>query len=99
MSVILGIDPFIGGEYFYELLDSLVHFLHGVGINRLSHLKILGVVDNFGNYFLIASHLGLSGSLALEWSRFVLGLYWCGIILSSDEDCLVWGWNNKVGTI
>jgi hypothetical protein len=97
-QVILGMDPFIGGNASYRLSSPLIQHLNNLHIFSLAQAALpFDVGTNQG--WLEANHLGLSRELATKWSNFLLVLRSSGISLNNSKDKIVWSWNMAMGSV
>jgi hypothetical protein len=97
-QVILGLDPFIGGNTSFSLSGPLIHHLNNVHIFSLAQAAIPNGVGT-NQCWLEANHLGLSGEMATEWNNFLIMLRSSGISLNNSRDKLVWSWNRAKGSV
>lgn len=91
-QVILGKDPFIGGDKVYKFSSELRQalavreftYLHDVKNNLYSQLH--------QNFWMTTTGLGIRDALTEEWSYYIKELNLNKVRLNNYSDSLVWSW-------
>ena len=86
-KVLIGVDPILGGEIFigFPLLQSLLNLR---GFKYLSEIKFNG--RSTTQCRVKAESIGVWGSFAKEWDRYVDGINHMGVRLLDKVEEIVW---------
>ena len=96
-NILLGIDPIVGSQSSFSLLEDLRSYLEDMNICTLSQAQ--NSLHNAQSYWLTADDLDLGGSYKITWNAYIEGLSGAGICLTNRLDELVWDYKKKSGSI
>jgi len=99
-QVLLGQDPFVGCGSSYKLSYALIHHLKSLKVLYLAHIGSSSALNTSSSHdWLTTEYLRIEGDLALEWNEYFMMLRSSRVACSTEEDSLVWTWNQSNGTI
>jgi len=96
-SVRVDIHNFVGGDSSYCLSDQLIHILHSKGYYTLDHIRSYS--PERGHYWLGSTFFGLQEPMRSEWEAYLQALNKMGVILSTQEDTILWNLNKVDGMV
>ena len=96
-SIRVGVDPMIGFGTNYILPIGLREYLEDYGIVTLNQAKNLSSPAT--SYWYSAADLDLCNDWKFHWDRYIWGLEYGIILLSEQNDSLLWSHLNYVGSL
>ena len=98
-NILVGIDPFIGGEYAYILSLDFLDYMAYFGFVTLNKFKRPNWLKHSPSYWFTAIDLGLHGLWVVDWSTYINDLNRSRIRLNDTSDNLVWSWDKTTGEV